>query len=170
MEVWDVYNSRGEKTGRTQLRSEPIKPGDYHMVVENWIKNSRGEYLIQKRNKPLREYLDPWSTTAGSAESGEDSLTAVQRETEEEMGLSFNPSDFQFIERCFFEDFFMDVYISYWDGDSKDINFDPVEVTAVKWVTAAEIKVMFDEGLFFSHQTRFVKGIVQTPAGSKLIL
>lgn len=160
MEIWDVYDKNGNKKGRYHRRIEPLKPGDYHMVVENWIKNSKGEFLIQKRNKPLGDYNNPWSTTAGSAVSGESSISAVQRETVEEMGIDFKPSDFTFIQRHFFDDFFMDVYETEWNGNPEDLNFDPVEVAEVKWVTLSEIQKMYESGEFYSHTTDYLENLL----------
>lgn len=160
MEIWDVYDNRGRKTGRFHNRIDPLQPGDYHMVVENWIKNSMGEYLIQKRNKPLRHYINPWSTTAGSAVSGESSIIAVQRETAEEMGIYLKPSDFTFKQRHFFDDFFMDVYETEWNGNLEELNFDPVEVSEVRWVTLKEIQKMYKDEEFYSHKTSYLENIL----------
>lgn len=160
MEVWDLYDEKGNRTGKTHFRKDPLNNGDFHMVVENWIINSKGEYLIQKRTKPLKEYINPWSTTAGSATKGETSIIAVQRETEEEMGLSFERSDFIFIERFFFDDFFMDVYETRWSGCCRTLKFDTSEVEDVKWVTKEELQKMFNSREFFSHRTNYLSNIL----------
>ncbi|MDC7219777.1 MAG: NUDIX domain-containing protein [Spirochaetales bacterium] len=161
MELWDVYDKEGNKTGKTHTRGVPLSPGDYHLVVENWIRNDKGHYLIQKRNKPLRDYVNPWSSTAGSVVAGESSIIAVQRETEEEMGLFFSPSQFSFKGRHRFDDTLMDVYESLWNGDSEALNFDPEEVSAVKWVKIDELQKMVQTGEFYSHRTPYLERLLK---------
>nr|WP_246433988.1 NUDIX domain-containing protein [Spirochaeta isovalerica] len=130
------------------------------MVVANWIRNDKGQYLIQKRNKPLREYVDPWSVTAGSAIAGEMNIEAVQRETLEEMGLYFKQEEFRFMERTFFDDFFMDVFETTWNGRASEIDFDPVEVQDVKWVTGNELRKMYRSKDFYDHKTVYLTRIL----------
>jgi len=93
MEQWNLYDKDGNLLEKLHRRGDPLKNGYYHMVVSNWIKNDEGHYLIQKRNKPLREYINPWSVTAGAAIAGETNIIAIKRETLEEMGLDFHHDD-----------------------------------------------------------------------------
>ena len=46
MELWDLYNEQRELTGRDHVRGEEVPQGFYHLVVHIWIRNSKGEYLI----------------------------------------------------------------------------------------------------------------------------
>jgi NADH pyrophosphatase NudC (nudix superfamily) len=123
--------------------------------------NDEGHYLIQKRTKPLRNYPDPWSITAGAAIIGENSIEAIQRETQEEMGLVFQQDDFRFIEKTFFDDFFMVVYETTWNGKSNDIKFDPVEVADVKWVTRSELQEMYRLKDFYDHRTDYLSKLLE---------
>lgn len=77
MELWDLYDKDGNKTNKIHQRGLPLKPGDFHRVVENWIKNDTHQFLIQKRTKPLQNLINPWSTTAGAALKGESSNHAI---------------------------------------------------------------------------------------------
>lgn len=49
-ELWDVYDRNRNKTGRFHERGEPMAKGDYHLIVQVWILNGNGEFLITKRN------------------------------------------------------------------------------------------------------------------------
>lgn len=51
-ELWDVLDKNGEPTGKTVSRGfkGAFPKGKYHLVVHIWIKNSKGEFLIQKRS------------------------------------------------------------------------------------------------------------------------
>ena len=156
MEHWNLYDKDGLLLDKLHRRGDPLENGFYHMVVSNWIKNDEGHYLIQKRNKPLREYINPWSVTAGAAIAGETNIIAIQRETLEEMGLDFHQKDFRFMKRTFFDDFFMDVFETTWNGNASEINFDPKEVTDVKWVTQSELQQMYKSKDFFDHKTEYL--------------
>ena len=160
MEYWDLYDRKGNMLKIKHRRGEPDIEGTYHLVVSNWIRNNHGNFLIQKRTKPLGGLKNPWSSTAGAAIKGESSLDAIQRETKEEMGLDFHQEDFRFIERKFYDVFFKDVYETIWNGNIDEINFDPVEVADVTWVTADELCEMYDRKEFFDHRTEYFNTIL----------
>ena len=51
MELWDVYDENRKPLGYTVKREKfDSLNNEYHIVVHIWIKNSKGEYLIQKRS------------------------------------------------------------------------------------------------------------------------
>jgi 8-oxo-dGTP diphosphatase len=159
-EYWDLYDKDGSALNKTHKRGDKLSPGEYHLVVSNWIRDDQDRYLIQKRNKPLKDIHNPWSCTAGAVIQGESSIEAVQRETLEEMGLDFNRDNFKFMERMKFGCFIMDVYESIWDGRSEDIIFDPVEVEDVKWLTASEMIEMYNNKIFIDHGTNYFNNII----------
>lgn len=66
-ELWDLYDSEGRPLGRAGFRGVPLKEGEYHLVVQAWVRNADGEYLIQKRAADLASLPGMWATTAGSA-------------------------------------------------------------------------------------------------------
>lgn len=160
MEYWDLYDINGRKLNRTHMRGTTLRPGTYHLVVSNWIRNDKGDFLIQKRTKPLGVLNNPWSSTAGAALMGESSLEAIRRETEEEMGIAFKYEDFRFIERAIYSVFFKDVYETIWNGVISEINFDPKEVADVKWVTTDELCQMYHQSEFFDHRTGYFDSIL----------
>ena len=51
MELWDIYDINKEKTGKVIDRhgDEKLKDGEYHLVVEAIIINSKGEIFYYKR-------------------------------------------------------------------------------------------------------------------------
>ena len=89
-ELWDIYDSIRSPIGRTAVRGEPMPPEDFHLVVLAWILSADGRILLMKRS-PEKHGGGLWSTPGGSAIAGEDSLTAVLRETFEESGIILPP-------------------------------------------------------------------------------
>lgn len=86
-ELWDVLDKDRKFTGCTMERGW-IKSGDFHLIVNVWIKNTKGEYLITKRTDNKR-WPNLWGCTIGSAITGDDSLTTALKETNEELGITF---------------------------------------------------------------------------------
>jgi len=99
LELWDVLDRDGYKKGRVMVRGDEIQPGDYHSVVHVWIRNDKGEYMIQKRSDTVEQWPGIWAATGGSVIAGEDSLSGAVRELEEEMGLSLDRSTFRRLMR-----------------------------------------------------------------------
>lgn len=95
MELWDVYDINKRFTGKVIDRhsDERLKEGEYHLVVEAIIINSKGEILLNKRSKFKNKYPNMWESTAGSCIKGENSLQSMLREIREELGVIFNESD-----------------------------------------------------------------------------
>ena len=86
VEIWDLYDAQGEKTGKTMIRGEAIPSGFYHIGVHIWPMNDKGELLIQRRSMGVQWKPGIWAVTGGSAVSGEEPLTAARRELREELG------------------------------------------------------------------------------------
>ena len=56
MELWDAYDENRKPLGYTVKREKfDSLNNEYHIVVHIWIKNSKGEYLIQKRSSNKKE-------------------------------------------------------------------------------------------------------------------
>lgn len=50
MEIWDILDENGNKTGRTMVKGEEVPEGFYHLGADIWIINSENKILIQKRS------------------------------------------------------------------------------------------------------------------------
>ena len=90
MELWDIRDSKGIPTGRTIEKGRTFEDGEYHIAVEAWIINSKGEFLIQKRSSRCVHYPNVWSLTAGRIQAGEDAKVFFIRFVREELGLELN--------------------------------------------------------------------------------
>lgn len=151
MELWDVLDEDGVKTGKIVERGKPRGQDEYHLVVHVWIKNSNGEFLITKRtpNKPLPNM---WEATVGSAIAGEDSLTAAVREVKEEIGIGLSAENGKFLFRLKrqhqgFQDF-VDVWLFKEDVDITKVIYQPEEVCGAKWAAPSQIQSLIELGVF----------------------
>ena len=164
-EIWDVYDSERNLTGRTQRRADPMREGDYHLVVHVWLVNGSGEFLISKR-APNKGYPNMWECTGGSAVSGDDSVAAAIREVKEEIGLDAKPEN----GRCIFTitggNDICDVWLFKQDFDINDVVLQENETTAAKYAAPEEIRRMIknDEFIGFRYiEDLFEKAVEGEP-------
>ena len=66
-ELRDLYDINSVKTGKTYRKGEQIPNGYYPMVVMVVIRNSKGEFLMQKRGRVKRWRLgcNWWTSKIG---------------------------------------------------------------------------------------------------------
>ncbi|HZJ99876.1 MAG TPA: NUDIX domain-containing protein [Tissierellaceae bacterium] len=81
MEIWDLFDEDGNKTGDTIEKTNLLPNGLYHLGVDVWIKNDDDKYLIQKRSMMKRRMPGIWMATGGSVVSGENGINAVIHES-----------------------------------------------------------------------------------------
>jgi len=151
-EIWDVYDSERNFTGRTHRRADPMKHGDYHLVVHVWLQNSKGDFLISKR-APNKGYSNMWECVGGSAIVGDDSITAAIREVKEEIGLDVKKEN----GNCLFtitrdSDVYgsdiCDIWLFKQDFDINDVVLQENETTDAKYATEETIRQMILNGEF----------------------
>ena len=98
MEMWDLYDEQGRKTGETWERSRAmeIPEGRYHVVCDVLIRHTDGDFLLTLRD-PRKEVWPGCleASAGGSALAGEAPEAAARREMLEETGLE--PETFELI-------------------------------------------------------------------------
>ena len=143
MEYFDLYDKFGQMLNKKVLRGTRLEDGEFHLVVNIWIRNKNGEYLIQQRNKLTDRTPFMWATTAGSAVSGDTSIETAVKETHEEIGALLKKENLKLLKRYFVEDNFasyiLDVYLIEADILLKDLKIDIEEVKDVKYSTMKDI-------------------------------
>lgn len=146
MELWDVYDINRKATGRVIDRhsNEKLKEGEYHLVVEAIIINSRGEILLNKRSKFKNKYPNMWESTGGSSIKGENSLQSILREIREEIGIIFNETDAIFYKTLRDDNAkdFKDIWLFKKDLTIKELDYTDGEVVDSKWVNIDEFEKM----------------------------
>lgn len=156
MEIFDLYDSNGTLLDKKMERGGTNNEGEYHLVVHIWIKNSEGKYLMQQRNKLTDRIPFQWAATGGAVTSGEDSITGAIRETEEEIGISFNENQFIFLKRFYCDDpksnYITDLYVIKEDILIKDVKLDINEVKAVKYFTLSEYKDLIKNNKAWNYE------------------
>lgn len=148
-ELRDLYDINGVKTDKTYYKGDSIPKGYYPMVVMVVIRNSKGEFLMQKRS--LSKGGD-WGVTGGHPKSGETPIEGIIMEVKEELGLDFsNEKIIEYDSGCDGNDCYKMYFVN------KDINLDDIiiekeELCEVKWFTMKELKNMVKNGELNENQ------------------
>ena len=146
-ELWDVYDKDRNHTGRLHRRGDLLSPGDYHLVVHIWTRDSDGYYLLTKRS-PNKGFPNMWEPTGGSALAGDDSLTAAIREVREETGLTLLPQNGILVDSRQWPDHFDDMWLFRQDFSLSDVTLLEGETCDVMKATAGDILRLHHEGRF----------------------
>lgn len=144
-ELWDVYDENRNRTGRVHRRGEPLKPGEYHLVVHVWMMNRNGEFLLTRRS-PNKGFPNLWESTGGSALAGDDSIVAAIREVKEETGLTLEPSGGTLVLTSRKDNYFRDVWLFRQDFDLREVVLQPGETTDCRYAGKDRIVQMYQNG------------------------
>ena len=151
MEMCDIVDEFGTRTGRTVARGTRLAPDEYLLVVHVWIRDEAGRYLIQQRSLELDTEPGVWATTAGHVLADEDSLAAAIRETNEELGIQLSSPQLRRLDRLTREHAVQDVYLAAVSRDALGAPVAGPEVADWKWATKAELEQWASRGEFFPY-------------------
>ena len=151
-EYFDILDEKGNKTGKTKLRSEVHRDGDWHKAVHIWIINNNGDILLQRRcatKDSNPNMLD--ISSAGHLSAGDDSLSGAIRELKEELNLDVKPSELQYIKtikrsskytETFINNEFDDLYILRTNKSIEDMKYQEEEISEIFYVPYKKFKEM----------------------------
>lgn len=149
IEYYDIYDENRNFLGRSEIRGEyKFKKGEYHIVTDSFIFNSKNELLITRRCAEKKNFPLLWEGNGGSLLKGETSEEAIIREIKEEIGLTVDKSELVLYKSFRVDEEysprFKDLYIIKKDFDVKDLVLQKEEVMDAKWVSLDEYKKMMD--------------------------
>ncbi len=142
-ELRDLYDINSNKTNKTYRKGDLIPEGYYPMVVMVVIRNSNGEFLMQKR---VKSKGGDWGVTGGHPKSGETPIEGIITEVKEELGLDFSKENFiEYDSGCDGKDCYK-MYFVTKDININDITIQQEELSEVRWFTMDELKGMVNSG------------------------
>lgn len=157
MEYLDLYDKDRNRTGHKIQRGTKIPQNYYRLIVHICVFNSENKMLIQQRQSFKKGWANLWDITAGgSAEAGENSGLAAERELSEEVGINLDFRDKRPALTIHFEDGFNDVFIVKKDLDISKLNLQKEEVKDVKWATKEEIFQMINSEIFIPYTKSYI--------------
>ena len=153
MELWDAYTRNGVKTGGVLVRGQRMWPGIYHLVCEVLVRHVDGSYLCMIRSREKPNYpLYPECTAGGSALLGEDPLTCIRRELQEETGIECD--EFQEVNRTIRECYatIFHSYICTVDWPKDAITMQEGETEDYRWLSEEEFIELLNSGRMIPGQ------------------
>ncbi len=157
MEYWDIYDINRYKTNRVLLRGNKLQNGDYHLVVNVCIFNSKGEMLIQQRQSFKEGWPNKWDISAGgNALKGETSQMAAERETFEELGIKLDLKTRRPHLTLNFYEGYDDVYLVEKDIEISELYLQQKEVQSVRWASQKDILQMIERDEFIPYYPNLI--------------
>lgn len=151
-EYFDILDENGIKIGKTKLRTEVHRDGDWHKAVHIWIINDKGDILLQRRCATKDSYPNMLDiSSAGHLSAGDDSLSGAIRELKEELNIDVKPEELQFIKtlkkssrytETFINNEFDDLYILKTTKTIEEMKYQEEEISEIFYVTYKEFKNM----------------------------
>lgn len=150
-EYWDLYDKSKNKIGKTVRRGDKLANDEFHLVVNVWIINDEGKFLITQRSSAKAHPL-MWECTGGSALKGEESLDAAIREVKEEIGIDVDKSKAHFIGTTlrYYKDCpdIIDVWIFHSNINLNDVVLQKEEVNDIMWADKETILNLYYDNKF----------------------
>lgn len=160
MELWDIYDSNKQKTGRTMVRNDwHMGPDEFHLTVLGVIMRPDGKFLITQRVLTKSWAPGHWEVSGGGVQAGEESHEAVLREIREETGLDASQAEggymfsYQRINPEEGDNYFVDIYRFVLDFEEKDIKLQTAEAMGYRLATREEIAALGEQGIFLHYSS-----------------
>lgn len=161
MEILDLYDDNFNLLGETIMRgNKNIGEGKNIMLSISYIVNEEGKFLIQKTSE---EKGSLYSSTGGHVTHGENGLTTIVRELEEELNIKKDERNIQFITTFKYptKSLVINVYlVKVVEEEISKIKIQEEEVSEVSWMSADEIMKLIDLGQFLETHAYIFKEYV----------
>lgn len=163
MELFDILNPDGSKTGIVRERVVAHREGSLHATVHMWIvrPNEKSGYdvLLQKRSQTKDSNPGSYDiSSAGHVDAGDEILESAIRELKEELGIEAKPEELHYIgvhygafEAEFYGKMFRDrelssVYVYTEPVEIESLKLQKEEVEAVRWMDYKECRQKVHDG------------------------
>lgn len=163
MELLDVLNPDGSKTGVVKERGVAHLDGSLHATVHMWLvhRNASGKYeiLLQKRSKTKDSHAGEYDiSSAGHIDAGEEVLATAQRELLEELGIKALPEEFHYIGmlhheyreefygRPFHDNQLSYIFILHCVEEPEEMHLQEEEVESVRWIEYEKCRKAIADG------------------------
>lgn len=148
MELIDIYDKEGNRTGAIRDRAEPLGTDEYRMAVGIWIIDKVGRIFLTRRSMEKKYAPGKWENPAGHVQAGESPVHAVIRELEEETGLVVREEQITLLGCSCSWPYLGRDYGVHMDVELDQVRFQKGETCDAKWVSFAEFAAMAREGKF----------------------
>ena len=168
MELLDVYDSLGNKTGRVVERGNKnvIFSNDEHIAVAIiYIENDKGEFLIQKTSKGKGGH---YSSTGGHINHGEDAYSTIVREVKEELGIDVSKDNIINLGHICVGFPVRFMFYLKKNINLNDITLQKDEVENISYMSVDKIRDILDKGLMHKGHYKVLEKVLQYKQGDNL--
>jgi 8-oxo-dGTP diphosphatase len=151
LEICELHDEMGQRTGRTVERGTKLSPGEYYLVVHVWIRSEIGHYLVQQRALHLTADPGVWATTAGYVLAGEESIVGAIREVQEEMGIQLSQDQLTCLKTLKTQNRLEHVWLAQVSQASLGNPIIGPEVSDWKWFSKIELRDRISRNMFFGY-------------------
>ena len=159
MEIWDLYDEQGNRTGKTWERSRAyeIPEGRYHIVCDILIRHEDGSFLLTLRDQRKEVYPGCWEASAGgSALAGETPEEAARREMLEETGLAAEKLEVISITRRPKSRSMIYAYLGTVSCDKASVRLQEGETVDYRWMEAGPfLRFIREESVLKNQYPRY---------------
>ena len=159
MEIWDLYDEKGNKTGETweRSRAKEIPEGRYHIVCDILIRHRDGDFLLTLRDSRKEMYPGCWEASAGgSALAGETPEEGARREMQEETGLKAEKLELISITRKPDSRSAVYAFIAMVDAAKDSVMLQEGETVDCQWMKLSSLRKMIrDEPVLAIQYPRY---------------
>ena len=148
MEIWDLYDEKGNKTGETweRSRAKEIPEGRYHIVCDILIRHRDGDFLLTLRDSRKEMYPGCWEASAGgSALAGETPEEGARREMQEETGLKAEKLELISITRKPDSRSVVYAFIAMVDAAKDSVMLQEGETVDYQWMKLSALRKMIQD-------------------------
>lgn len=160
MELIDVYDNNGNKTGKVVDIKTPdseFAPDEHVGVAIIYIENDNNEFLLQKTSKQKGGL---YSSTGGHISHGEEPLDTIKREVQEELGLDISQDNIISLGHVVYDFPVRFIYYLKKNVDINKLNLQEEEVESVKYMTINEIKEIIKKGLMHKAHAKVLETLL----------
>lgn len=154
-ELLDIWDEKGNPTGRVCKKSKAHIEGLFHPTVHIWFYTPTPTLLLQKRGANKQTFPNLWDVSvAGHVAAGESIIEGAIREVKEEIGLTIYSDNLQLIDvRKNINKFpngitdceFQHVFLSELKINAQNLQIQKEEVEAVRLFTFDEIHTCIEQ-------------------------
>lgn len=159
MEIWDLYDEKGNKTGETweRSRAKEIPEERYHIVCDILIRHRDGDFLLTLRDSRKEMYPGCWEASAGgSALAGETPEEGARREMQEETGLKAEKLELISITRKPDSRSVVYAFIAMVDAAKDSVMLQEGETVDYQWMKLSALRKMIrDEPVLAIQYPRY---------------
>lgn len=161
MELLDVFNDYGERTGKVVERGasdDAFLPGEHIAVAIIYIENDKGEYLIQKTSKQKGNI---YSSTGGHVDHNEKPIDTIKREVKEELGIDISQDNIVDLGFIVFDFPVRFIFYLKKNIDLNDIKLQEEEVESVSYISEDKLREIIEQGLMHKAHVKVLEKVLE---------